>query len=240
MEINTSSENPVEPNHPPLPPNLNVLILDDHRLIQEGLKLMLESVEYPRYKVWCCKGIFEAKRLLTRYPIDIALVDFRIGNESGDEFVAYAGENYPSVKCIALSGYDESDYIYRMMQAGALGYIIKNVSETELTQCIESVWQGKAFYFNSIFNSYALARQKLSEEGSAPRQYKGGIELLTGAEIEMIRLLALELSEEEIAVFLDTDEKTVVNQYQNILDKLQIKSNIGLIKFAVKHKLIEK
>lgn len=220
---------------------MNIMILDDHKIIRDGLKLMLESIDHPQFSVSTCKDIIEAKDLLLYNKIDVAFIDFKIGEQTGDKFVAFATKEYPSVKCIAISGYDESDYIYRMLHAGASAYIIKNISEVELIKCIESVWAGKNYYSKEILNSYVLASRKLATAGSGPgvTLKPTGLQLLSEREIEIIKLIALELTNDEISDFLNISPRTVANHRTSILTKIEARNTVGLIKFAVENKLIE-
>lgn len=218
---------------------MSIIILDDHKLIRDGLKLMLESIEYPKYSVSTCKDIIEAKDLLLYNKVDIAFVDFKIGDQTGDKFVSFVTKEYPEVKCIAISGYDESDYIYRMLQAGAKAYIIKNISEVELNKCIEAVWSGKNYYSKEILDSYVLASRKLATAGNAPAPKPTGLQLLSEREIEIIKLIALELTNDEISDFLNISPRTVANHRTSILNKIEARNTVGLIKFAVENKLIE-
>lgn len=200
---------------------------------------MLESIEKPKYNVFSAQDFLEAKDLLLYNKIDIAFVDFKIGDQTGDKFVAFVAKEYPDIKSIAISGYDESDYIYRMLHAGAGAYIIKNISEQELNKCVEAVWEGKNYYSKEILNSYVLASRKLLSGNTTSTSKLTGIQLLSEREIEIIKLIALELTNEEISNFLNISPRTVANHRTSILTKIEARNTVGLIKFAVENKLID-
>ena len=213
---------------------VNVLIVDDHKMIRDGLKTMLVSL-----KKWMQFTIFEAESgpeallRLSRIAIDFIIIDYQMPEISGAETVQRILRFKPQMKILALSNYDELPYIQAMMDAGAHGYVLKNIEPSELLNAIKTIRSGNIYYCNDV----AIKLIESGEEKS--KKPNPTLDLLTRREIEILLLIAREFTNEEIASQLFIAKRTVDTHRQNLLNKLQVKNTAGLVKAAFKLKLIE-
>lgn len=226
---------------------VNVLIADDHKIIRDGMKMVLNSVPTHQYVVFEADGYDSAVNLLNNSSvhIDIAFVDYRMGKTTGDELVRYIASKHPEIKTVGISNYDESAYVFKMVHAGAKGYVLKNIGVDELQNCIDKVLTGKRYFSEDIKGKLDDTKEgtddKVGEEGVTivAVDDKGQKEQLNDREIRIIRMIAKELTNEEIAEALCVSKRTVDNQRMSIMQRLNVRNTAGLVRFAFQNGLIE-
>jgi DNA-binding NarL/FixJ family response regulator len=213
---------------------IKVLIVDDHKMVREGMRFMLESQD-KKYKFQIDEaedgkeGVEKAKK--TNY--DVIIMDYQMPNLNGVEATSSILTQKPYSKILALSSYDEYMYIDNMMRSGAKGFVLKNIGPEEIIGAIEALLAGKNYYSNDV------AVKLISfEEDKAPvtRLVKLKRELsdvLSTREIEVLKLIATEHTNEEIGNRLFVSKRTVDTHRQNLMRKLGVKNTAGLVKFAV-------
>jgi DNA-binding NarL/FixJ family response regulator len=238
MEIETKQRSQTD-NQGDSVKTFSILILDDHMLIRDGLRTILESLPEPKFKVHEAGNIDEAIQLMGNEQIEIALVDYRIHDRTGDEFVGFLSQLYPNVKAIGLSNYDESTYVAKMVSKGARGYILKNVSIDELVSCIQKVSEGQFYYSKDVLSNYIGATDKEKLKADNELKEIPQEERLTPKELEILKLIALEFTNEEIADFLGCSKRTVDNHRHKMLEKTKSRNTVGLIRYAIDNKLID-
>lgn len=197
--------------------------------------MVLSGISKPKFHVHEADSFESAVQLLSDRKIDVAFVDYRMGDKTGDELVTFLNSLYPSVKAVGISNYDESAYVAKMIKAGAKGYVLKNVGVNELKDCIEKVMAGSFYYSKEVLNSYLENPQPVQRK--AKTVLKGP--KLTKREIEVIRLIAQEYTNEEIAETLGLAKRTVDNQRNNIMQRINVRNTAGLVKFAFQNGLID-
>lgn len=212
--------------------NINVLIVDDHQLLREGLKLILHSFRKELLMQVTEaesgeKGLKKAEQLL----FDLAIVDYNLGGMPGDEFVRRVLRFQPDIKILALSNHNEYAFVEAMMEAGALGYVLKGIAPQQLLLAIMTVLQGKNYYCNEI------ALVLLTHAGESAGAKKAAQYHLSAREIEVLLLIADGMSNAEIALKLFVARRTVDTHRQNLLRKLNVKNTAGLVRFAIELKL---
>lgn len=161
---------------------------------------------------------------------DLILMDYQLPGINGAETVYNILIYKPHTKILALSNYDEYSYVKNIIDAGAKGYVLKNIGPAELVKAIEVVLEGKLYYANDI----ALKLINVNEN----RQLKVGNTIVTKREVEVLKLIAKELSNKEIAVILGIEKRTVDSHRQSLLKKLKARNGISLVKMAYEFKLI--
>lgn len=205
----------------------NILIADDHRIIRDGIKAMLNDINDYKIVSEASDG-YEVMKLLNSAKVDVVIMDinmpFKDGIKTTQEIVAI----YPSVKIIALSMYEDKTMVKKMVNSGAMGYIFKGASKEELINAIENVREGKKYFSNDVF---ALL---LQEENENNRQG----EILSSREIEILKLIAEEYTNPEIAEKLFLSIRTVDTHRRNLLQKLEVKNTAGLVKYAIRKNLL--
>ncbi len=209
---------------------INVAIADDHPLILKGLQNMLQSAP----GICITKTYSDGEALLADLPHhqpDILLVDINMPGLSGDALTRIVVRQYPNVKIIALTNLDSAYFIKTMFQAGALGYVLKTASEETIREAINTV------YNNGQFLEKKLQESVLQATLSAPQNI-GKNPVLTNREIEVLQLIAENLTSKEIAERLFLSKRTIDHHRNNLLLKLDVKNTASLIKKAISLDLI--
>ncbi len=208
---------------------IDVLIVDDHELVRRGLKLMFRSNERIRVVSEAGEGAAAIQEAIRTSP-DVVLLDITMPNGlDGFLTVQALAEEVPSAKIILLTMHDEEIYIKRALELGVLGYMSKNSDPSQLSEGIESVFEGKRYYATSL----------TEEQMERIVLQKNNHPLLTRRELEIVRLSTLGYSHNEIGEKLGISPKTVENHKARIMNKLQMKHRHELVQYALKNHLIE-
>ena len=212
---------------------LSLLLVDDHPMLIEGLKTLLRGEPDVRVVAEANNGI-DALRLLETTQVDLALLDINMPRMSGIELCAELRRLHPSIRVLALTMAEDYSSIQAMLQAGASGYVLKNTSKTELLQAVHRLAAGQT-YFSPTVAGTILDHAARPSADSAPRE---SVAALSGREREILRLIAQEMSNQEIADRLFISERTVETHRKNLFFKTQSKSVVGLIQYAIRHNLL--
>jgi len=211
-----------------------VLIIDDHMMVRDGLKVMLSSFHHSmHFKITEAANGEEAMHKLERFPFDLVISDYQMPGLSGAETVERILRFKPAMKILALSNYDELPYIQRMMEAGASGFVLKNIEPAEMMNAIRTVLSGRLYYCSEV----AVKLIDSPPEKNIDAGYVKSV--LTKRELEILQMIYMEMTNDEIAHQLQVAKRTVDTHRQNLINKLQVKNTAGLIKAAVKLKLVE-
>jgi DNA-binding NarL/FixJ family response regulator len=203
---------------------INIMLVDDHPLVRDGLRARLEAV--PHFRVVAeADGADEALRQAAQCKIALVLMDINMRGVSGIEATARFRAQFPEVAVLILSMHDKLEYVSQAMQAGARGYVLKDAPGKDIVLAIETVMAGGIYY------SAALARQ-LARPQVQDQQ-------LTVREQEVLQHLAKGEANKQIARALDLSVRTVETHRLNIKRKLGIEGQAELIKFAVQHARFE-
>lgn len=212
---------------------IEIMVADDHRVFREGIVSILENSGEIKVIAQARDGKEVMEKLKSCQP-SIILMDISMGGAGGIETTRLVREQYPDIKVLVLSMHSESSYIVKMLEAGASGYLLKDTGSAELINAIKAVAGG-----NTYFSSQATATLvDQLVKGKKPAERKEGVPL-TKREIEVLRLIAEEYSNPEIAEKLFISIRTVDTHRRNLLEKLGVKNTAGLVKYAIKHKLVE-
>ena len=210
-----------------------VLLVDDHKMVRDGLRVMLGSLKKALlFDADEAESGEEALRKVNRNDYQLIIIDYHMPGISGPETITRILRYRNDIKILALSNYDELPYIQGMIDAGAHGYVLKNIEPAQLLLAIRTILSGKVYYSNEVATKIIEGQQK------EPVINDAGIRELTKREIEVLKLIAMEITNEEIAKKLVVGKRTVDAHRQNLLNKLHVKNTVGLIKFAYKSKLI--
>ncbi|HNY07528.1 MAG TPA: response regulator transcription factor [Bacteroidales bacterium] len=214
--------------------SIRLIIIDDHQLSRDGIKALLSDIEF-NATVEVAESGDEALLLFETQIFDVALVDINMPGMSGIQLTCEIKKNYPVTKVIALSMYDDHTYISKMIEAGASGYILKNINIEDLIEAINTVIKGNFYLSKDI--------QKVIDEHVAPanesyKTVKSNIIHLSYREQEILNLIAKEFTNEQIAQQLFISERTVETHRKNIFIKTKQKTIVGLIKYAIENKLL--
>ena len=209
-----------------------ILIVDDHKLIRDGLKMMFASfLKSLKTKISEAESGKDALIKIYRQSFDVMLIDYHMPGLSGVETIYRALRYQPKLKILALSNYDEVSYVQSMIDAGAKGYILKSIEPSEMQIAITNILSGKKYYTNEI--AVKLLEAKEVDTNLALRQKK----IITKRQEQILRLIALEFTNEEMADELHLSKRTIDSHRQNLLLKLRAKNTAGLVRAALTLKL---
>lgn len=204
-------------------------LIDDHQIVRDGLKALLSNLSHCDVVAEGGSGE-EAIALAERPDIDIFLMDIAMPGISGLDAAVRIREVRADAKIIILSMHATSDYVRRAMQAGASGYMLKNMATNELEEAIRKVAAGMRYLSPDVAGS-------LDEPANAGES-DPALDALTDRQKEILRLLAEGMSTRDIASLLTISAKTVETHRSQLMQKLEIYDVPGLVKFAVRHGLV--
>lgn len=209
-------------------PEIRVLIADDHAILRDGIRSLLERQEGIRVVGEAENGREAVTKVGELLP-DIALMDIAMPEMNGLEATQLIKENYPQVKVLILTQHDNREYIRPLLRAGASGYVLKRSGGREVVAAIHQVYEQGAFLEPGV------ARQVLDEytqdEDNQPQQLPS----LTAREREVLMLVIEGKSNKETARILSISPKTVSVHRTNIMAKLNVRNNVELIRYVSKH-----
>jgi len=210
---------------------LNILIVDDHKLFREGLKLLLSNLEEVK-EVWeASDGEVFLSMLSTCRP-DVVLMDIEMPRINGIEATAKALEQYPDLKIMALSMFGDEEYFQKMIDAGVCGFLLKNSEFTEVRKAIINVSQGNNYFTEEIL--YKLVNRFKTRSSQPEPQVT-----LSDRELEVLLLICKGFSNQEIAEHLFISKRTVDHHRASLLTKTNTRNAASLVIYAIKHKMIE-
>ena len=210
---------------------IKIIIVDDHEIFRNGLKMVLGRLPHIDIVGEAANGQ-EFLSLIKTVQCDVVLMDIEMPVMNGIDATAQAMKEYPELRIIALTMFQEDDYIQSMMDAGIRGFLIKNVGKETLDKAILTIYRGGTYYSEELFNFFT---KKFSE---SPKPLEPEI-ALTSREKEILQLLAEGLNNKEIADKLFISERTVVGHKSNLLAKTGTKSAISLLAFAIRKRLVK-
>lgn len=210
---------------------IRIALVDDHLLFRKGIGNLLSEFSDIHIVFDAANGV-ELQKQLALYPdIDVILMDITMPQMNGYVSTSWVKTNYPLVHILALSMLDDDDAVIGMLRAGAGGYVIKESSPAELYHAINEI-KSKGVFINEMVSGKML--RNVQGIGDMKNQLQ-----LTERELEFINLCASELTYKEIADKMAIAARSVENYRENIFEKLQVKSRVGLVLFGIKHKLIK-
>jgi two-component system nitrate/nitrite response regulator NarL len=203
----------------------SVLLADDHQILLDGLRSLIESSKTFEVKNMASNGV-DALNFLKKNEYDILVTDYEMPGLTGLELVKAARTLQPEIKIIVLSMHDDPAVVKEMLREGANGYILKKDSHRSLNDALQKVVDGKRFLSDEVSEILIHADDE-EEKGT-----------LTARETEVLRLVAKEFNSRQIAEILFISERTVETHRKNILRKTGASNLVGLIKYAYANNLI--
>jgi len=212
---------------------IRVVLADDHRMMREGIRALLERQEDVEVIGEAADGR-EAVRLADRLCPDVVVMDVSMPLLNGIEATRQIRRDCPDVKVLILTVHEDQDYVARLLAAGASGYIIKKAGGEELVRAIQTVHRGDAFLHPSIARVVVEDYVHRLQAG----QGVGAQDVLTAREREVLQLIAEGYTNREIADLLHLSIKTVQNHRAKIMNKLDLHDRGELIKYAIQQGII--
>jgi len=208
---------------------IRILVVDDHAVVREGLRALIDSEAGMTLVGEAADGVQAVQRSSSLRP-DVILMDLVMPRKGGIEAIGeIVGEN-PDVRILVLTSFAEDDKVFPAIKAGALGYLLKDSSAEELLRAIRDVYRGEPSMHPTIAH-------KLMRELQRPSDLPPTEEPLTEREVEVLRLVARGLSNQEIANRLVVSERTVRTHVSNILNKLHLANRTQAALYALREGL---
>jgi two-component system response regulator NreC len=212
---------------------MKVLIVDDHTLVRDGIRALLALIADIKVVGEAANGR-EALEKVKKLDPDVVLMDLAMPIMSGLEATRRIRKRFPRTKVLALTQYEDREYIVPTIEAGARGFVSKTAAFSELASAIQAVYQGGSFL--SPMAAAAVVeecQQKVAIEGE-----KDSYQHLTDREREMLKLVAEGYTAKEIADMLVISLRTVETHKTNLMKKLNIRNKADLIRFAIRRGII--
>jgi len=211
------------------PSSIRILLADDHSIVLDGLKRILEDCDDLEVVAEAQNGEQALRLALERRP-DVAVVDISMPGLDGLEVLARIRSQAMEIPVIMLTMYEEEQYMFRALEAGAMGYITKRSAPDQLVQAIRRVVSGKRYVPEEMAEAMA-GRLSQGGEGSL-------LDSLSTRELQVLRGLALGSTNKEIAETYEISVKTVDTYRLRLLKKLHLRNNADLSRFAMQHNLL--
>jgi DNA-binding NarL/FixJ family response regulator len=208
---------------------ITLAIVDDHQIVIDGLKSLLQGSEKFKVAVECTQSL-EMMEHLQKKQVDILLTDVMMPGMNGAELAKEVRKKFPDIKILALSMSGQGDLVNQMIDESDIsGYVLKNIGKQDLLKALEKIAAGGIYFSDEVLREMERASELKKDEEEAH---------LTARETEIIQLIEKEMTNKQIAETLFLSERTVETHRKNIFRKTNTSSVIGLIKFAYEHKLI--
>jgi DNA-binding NarL/FixJ family response regulator len=216
------------------PLKTRILLADDHTLVRDGLRMVLESQPDLEVVIEAGDGV-EAVQLALEHTVDLAVLDVAMPKMTGLQAARELQARRPEVRVLMLSMHDNEQYFFEALKAGASGYVLKSGANRDLVEACRAAMRGEPFLYPAAVT--ALIRdylERASEPGaSAPS------DPLTPREQDVVKLTAEGHTSEEIAEILVIAKKTVDRHRANVLAKLGMRNRVELTRYAIRRGLVE-
>lgn len=209
---------------------VKVVIVDDHEIFRNGLKMVLNKLKYTEVVAEASNG-HEVLDIIRMHKVDLILMDVEMPVMNGIDATSLVKKEQPDIKIIALTMFNDDEYVQSMIDAGVSGFLIKNISKDTLDKAIQTVIKGGNYYSEELFKFFTRQFKKDNRQLDEVVKF-------TNREREILQLLSEGLSNKEIADILFVSERTIVGHKSNLLAKTGCKSTISLLSYALKHKLV--
>ncbi len=210
---------------------IRVLVADDHALMREGVKAILDLQSDIEVVGEACDGV-EAVSLAQTLKPDVILLDMKMPRQDGLAAIREIVAATPEVRILVLTSFANDERVFPAIKSGALGYLLKDTPRDQLIQAIRDVAQGRAFLHPTI----AL---KVMHEINQPSALPATTSPLTERELETLRLIARGMTNQEIADTLVVQERTIAKYVSSILEKLHLANRTQAALYALRHKIAD-
>jgi DNA-binding NarL/FixJ family response regulator len=217
----------------PIPLRTRILLADDHALVREGLKMLLDSQPDLAVVAEADDGA-AALEAGIREQIDLAILDVSMPRLTGLQVARELHQRRPGLRILMLSVHDNEQYFFEALKAGASGYVLKSAANRDLIEACRAAMRGEPFIYPAAAS--ALVRDYLDR---ASRGEETPTDPLTPRELEVTKLIAEGLTSDEVAQILMIAKNTVDRHRDNILEKLGMRNRVELTRYAIKRGLVE-
>jgi DNA-binding NarL/FixJ family response regulator len=214
---------------------INVVLADDHGLVRNGIKAMLESDSEIAVVGEASNGQ-EALEVAKALKPDILVLDIRMPEMTGLEAVARLKDFAPQTKAVILSMHDSEEYVVEALDAGAYGYVLKDIHKNEFIKALKQVYKGNKYFTGAVSN--VLANRFLSQKPIAKKTEVENAYHLTKKEKEILRMVIDGRQNKQISESLDISVRTIETHRFNIMKKLGVNNAVDMVNKTIKENLI--
>lgn len=224
---------------------IRVLIADDHKMFVGGIESLIAGQTGIEVIAKCYDGnaVFS---LLTQHEVDVILLDIDLPGLNGMEVCKRLRAEYPQVRVLILSMYNEESFITELLNMGATGYVLKDTEVDELLTAIKTVFRGESYFSKDVTQTIMRSLMKKQQSGTAvtlmgssSNLKKMAIPVISRREKEILKLIVEEHNTQEIAAKLFISPKTVEVHRSNLLAKMNARNTAGLVRTALEFNLID-
>jgi DNA-binding NarL/FixJ family response regulator len=216
-----------------VPLKTRILLADDHTVVRQGLRFILDSEPDLEVVAEAANGTEAVARAL-KDDIDLAILDIAMPTMTGLQAARELSRHRPDLKMLILSMHDDEGYLYEALKAGTAGYVLKSVADRDLVGAVRAAMRGEPFLYagaeRALVRDYvqrARAGEELSEDPLTPREQ------------QIVKLIAESNTNRQIAELLTISEKTVETHRSNILEKLGMRDRVELTRYAIRRGFVE-
>ena len=213
---------------------IRVVLADDHALVRAGIRALLENIEGVAVVAEAGDGR-AALRAVAEHQPDVVLMDIAMAGLNGLEATARIVREHPAVRVVILSMHANEEYVLRALQAGAIGYLLKDADTAELELAVRAAARGEAYLSPGV--SRHLIADYVRRVGRDPQlveSLRHGLSLLTPRQREVLQLIAEGRTTREIARLLNISVKTVETHRAQLMERLDIHDVAGLVRYAIR------
>jgi DNA-binding NarL/FixJ family response regulator len=214
---------------------IRLILVDDHQLVRTGIANLLAGE--PAFEIIGeasdAKELFD---LLKKEEPDVAVLDIALPGLSGIEITKMLHRDYPGIRILILSMHTSEEFIFNAINSGARGYLPKNTSRRELIEAIFAVQRGEEYFAESISN--VILKSYIKKAKSDGTEAENRENQLSKREIEVLRLFAEGMTNQEIADKLFISIRTVESHKNHIMARLELKTTVDLVKFAIRNNIV--
>jgi DNA-binding NarL/FixJ family response regulator len=209
-------------------PQIRVLVADDHEVVREGTRRMLER-EDDLIVVGEAENGAEVVRLVDQLGPDVVVLDVRMPHLSGIEATKQIKKDHPQVRVLVFTAHDEDRYVFPLLDAGADGYVLKTVGQRDLAKAIRDVWRGETALHPAV-------ARRVVEQLTQGTRYRGEgmVEALTEREMEVLKAVSRGWSNRDVSEALHISPHTVQVHLSNIFGKLGVKTRTEAVLYAIR------
>nr|PZM96587.1 MAG: DNA-binding response regulator [Thermocrispum agreste] len=210
---------------------IRILLADDHQLVRRGVRLILDGE--PDLTVIAEAGDgAEALAKAKQEPPDLAILDIAMPRMTGLQTARELSRQFPDIRILMLTMYDNEQYLFEALKAGASGYVLKSVADRDLVEACRAAMRGEPFLYPGAVTTLIRSYLERVGEDEPPR-------VITEREEEVLKLVAEGHSSRDIAAMLHISVKTVERHRANLLQKLGLRDRLELTRYAIRAGLIE-
>jgi len=209
--------------------SISVVIVDDHDMVRRGLKALLDSIDELHLVGHASNGV-EAVKLCGELQPDVVLMDLVMPKGDGVSAIAELHKQFPSIRIIALSNFQDEELVQNALEAGAISYVLKNVTIDELVKTIRDAYYGKATLAPEVAQ-ILIGKMSNTNDDDKPA--------LSEREREVLQYVAIGLNNKEIAQKLNLSTSTIKNHLSNILESLGASNRAEAVHIGMVNKLIK-